>query len=563
MTDIHKQTNIADTIDANKVLHAQRASGSYQAVEDTLAPDVASVGFRHPGGYLFYRNVDFGDGKNTTFMAVLSADQEATGKNLEIRLDSPSGILIGSLSLSGGDETIFTEQYTSLMQTVTGVHDVYLVSPNAVSIRIDWCIFSSYTGKESPEEKAERMRWWNHARFGMFVHWGAYANFPFDQTGPVSGYTEWVQSDSKISKEDYDRMAVSTFQPQQWDANAIVNLAKKAGQKYIVFTSKHHEGFSMFDTHVTGFREYSLMHYGVYHGPDPLLELAEASRAAHIPVGCYYSTMDWHHKASVNWGSIRDKAHYVADMKAQLRELIENYNVDILWFDGEWVDWWTASDGQELYRYLRTIKPSLIINNRVGKRAPTDGDFGTPEQEIPANGLDYDWESCITMNNNWGYAPYDHNWKSPVWIVQSVVDTASKGGNILLNIGPDAQGVVPKPCADSMRTAGEWLAAYGDSIYGTTASPFAEALPFGAATKKGGVLYLHITNWPQNGQISLPALKNRIIGVHAMGTSMPLTYTVTDDTMSISLPTVIPHMMDTVIEVLVQGIPQAAAHPQN
>ena len=131
MTDIHKQTNIADTIDANKVLHAQRASGSYQAVEDTLAPDVASVGFRHPGGYLFYRNVDFGDGKNTTFMAVLSADQEATGKNLEIRLDSPSGILIGSLSLSGGDETIFTEQYTSLMQTVTGVHDVYLVSPNA------------------------------------------------------------------------------------------------------------------------------------------------------------------------------------------------------------------------------------------------------------------------------------------------------------------------------------------------------------------------------------------------------------------------------------------------
>lgn len=548
-----------ETTGANSVLHAQQAGGGYEAAADSLAPDAASVGFTQPGGYIAYRGVDFGEGENTTFMAVLSSGKEAVGKALQVRLDSPAGDLIASLTLTGGDETVFAEQYASLTQAVTGVHDVYLTAPDAAGVHIDWCIFSPYTGEETAEEKEERMAWWNDARFGMFIHWGAYANFPFDETGPAPGYTEWVQGDLKISKEDYEQMAVAGFNPQSWDANAIVKLAQEAGQKYIVFTSKHHEGFSMFDTQVTGFKDWSLTGYGVYQGPDPLKELAEASREAGIPFGCYYSTMDWHHDATVNWGSMLDKPHYVADMKAQLRELIENYDVDILWFDGEWVDWWTTQDGQDLYRYLRTIKPSLILNNRIGKRAATDGDFGTPEQEIPANGLDYDWESCITMNGNWGYAPYDENWKSPTWIVQSVVDTASKGGNILLNVGPDAQGVVPEQCAENMRTAGEWFAAYGDSIYSTTASPFAEALSFGAATKKDGVLYLHVTNWPQNGQITLPALKNTVTGVQVMGTDTPLAYAVNGDTMTITLPDTAPNAMDTVIEVLVEGVPQPAA----
>ena len=544
--------------DAAGIIHAQEAQGRYHTAPTALAPDASSMEFTENGGYLAYRGIDFGSGASTTFMAVLAVPEKAVGKALEIHLDTPNGDILGVLTMkdSGGD-TIFAEQYASLSKTVSGVHDVYLVAPEAAGVHLDWFTFSAYDGEETAEEKAQRMAWWNDARYGMFVHWGAYANFPFDETGPVDHYTEWVQDTLKISKEDYERMAVSTFNPQHFDAEEVVRLAKDAGQKYLVFTSKHHEGFSMFDTQVTGFKDFSLLGYGLYNGADPLMELAEASRAAGIPLGCYYSTMDWRHDATVNWGSMLDKPRYVADMKAQLRELLENYDLDILWFDGEWVDWWTTEDGRDLYRYLRTIKPSLIINNRVGKRAETDGDFGTPEQEIPANGLNYDWESCITMNNNWGYAPYDDNWKSPEWVVRSVVDTASKGGNILLNIGPDEQGLIPEACAANMRKAGEWFAAYGDSIYSTTASPFAEALPFGAATKKDGVLYLHVTKWPQNGQITLPSLQNTLTGVRVMGTDTSLAYTENGGTMTITLPATIPNALDTVIEVLVEGVPQS------
>ncbi len=547
-------------VQAPSVINAENTQERYRASDDTLSPDASSAGITGQGGYLAYYGLDFGNGDMTTFMAVLSVPEEAAGQALEIRLDHLGGECVGALTLesTGGTEA-FDEQYAALTRSITGVHDVYLTAP--VDVHLDCFVFSSYDGTETAEEKEARMEWWNEARFGMFIHWGAYANFPFDELGFTDwADSAWVQYNSQLSKEEYAHIVADTFDPQQWDAESIVQLAQDAGQKYIVFTSKHHEGFSMFDTKVTGFQDYSLLGYGIYDGPDPLLELSQASKAAGIPFGCYYSIQDWHHPSQEDLSrNMLDKTGYVADMKAQLRELIQVYDVDILWFDGEWQSWWNSDDGRDLYRYLRTMKPSLIINNRIGKRAEDDGDFGTPEQSIPIEGLGYDWESCITMNSSWGYAPYDTDWKTSAWIVQSAVNTASKGGNLLLNVGPDAQGLVPEECAENMRAAGEWFRQYGSSIFGTTASPFYDALPFGAATKKDGVLYLHVEQWPASGKLSLPALKNTVLSVNLMGADEDLAFSVQDYVMTITVPSDAPNSIDTVIEVHVDGMPQAAA----
>ncbi len=545
---------------ASDVINAEDVNGKYAAALDALSPDTDSIGLTKDKGYLKY-TLDFADGGAKRFMGVLSAAEESVGQNIEIRLDHLRGECVGKLTLaSTGGENRFDEQYATLTKDITGVHDIYLVGPDGV--HLDCFVFSSYTGEETKEEAAERLAWWNDARFGMFIHWGAYANFPFEPDYADYGknpleYSEWVMDKLQIPPKVYEELTMPTFAPTQWDAERVVQLAKDAGQKYIVFTSKHHEGFSMYDTQVEGFRNFGLMTYGAYKGEDPMMQLAKASKEAGIPFGCYYTIMDWKHDTQSSYGhAIGDKARYVADMKAQLRELIQVYGVDILWFDGEWIGWWTKEDGQDLYEYLRTLKPDLVINNRIGKRHDDDGDFGTPEQEIPNTGMDIHWESCITMNNSWGYRETDTNWKSPIWIVQSVVDTASKGGNILLNIGPDAEGRVPADCTEIMETAGKWFTKYGDSIYGTTASPFEETLSFGKATKKEGALYLHVLNRPSNGKISIPALKNELNSVHVMGDTNELPIEKGEERWIITLPTDKVVEYDTVIVLEVEGIPR-------
>ena len=285
----------------------------------------------------------------------------------------------------------------------------------------------------------------------------------------------------------------------------------------------------------------------------PLKELSTACAKQGVHFGVYYSQLDWHHPAQENdpdregrlayrFNRIRPgmKERYVADMKAQLKELILDYHVEILFFDGEWVPWWTQEDGQDLMRYVRGLNPALIVNNRIGKRKREDGDYGTPEQTIPAEGLDYDWETCMTLNGTWGYKSYDHNWKSTKDLVHKLVDIASKGGNFLLNVGPDATGVIPEPSAQRLREIGQWLAVNGDAVYATRLWN-AKATDAVRYTLNDDALYATFFDWPDDGRMVLAALTPNALtqpvsNVELLGSSDRMTWSLDDSGLHVQLP---------------------------
>jgi alpha-L-fucosidase len=386
----------------------------------------------------------------------------------------------------------------------------------------------SYTGETLAQHDA-RMAWWREARFGLFIHWGVYS-VPAGQWEGETNYAEWFLEETKMPVSQYEKFA-GQFNPTRFDAQKWVRLAKDAGMKYIVITSKHHDGFGMFRSALTD--------WCIKSTPferDPLKELAAACKKQGVKLCFYHSIMDWHHP---DWGVRRpwnDKAgaeppdmdRYTAYLKGQLKELLTRYGpIGVLWFDGQWEKPWTAERGDDLYNYVRGLQPNIIINNRVGKPADSPskigfanrgriGDYGTPEQEIPATGLGpgVDWESCMTMNDHWGYNKNDHNWKSGTTLVRNLIDCASKGGNYLLNIGPTAEGVFPDASIERLAEIGAWMKVNGKAIYGTTASPLAKPLPWGRCTAKisGGAatLYLHVFDWPGDGVLLVPGLKNKI-----------------------------------------------------
>ncbi|MCL1668142.1 alpha-L-fucosidase [Elizabethkingia ursingii] len=320
---------------------------------------------------------------------------------------------------------------------------------------------------ESKQDFDKRMKWFKEAKFGMFIHFGLYSQLGGEYKGkPGGGYAEWIQADLDIPSDEYAKL-IKTWNPKDLNPDKIVKLAKDAGMKYLVITTKHHEGFCLWDSAYTNFDIAS----SPMKGHDILKEFADACKKYGLKFGTYYSIIDWHHDSQYrnpnakntadHWGQIsmkpEKKAEYITYIKNQIKELINKYNTEVIWFDGSWASWWDMESGKDLYQYIRSLKPSIIINNRVAKTDQFKKDFGTPEQEHPESTPDYDWEACYTMNNSWGYKKSDNNWKSPEDIINKLNDINNKGGNLLLNIGPDGNGNVPLPSINTLQEVGKKL----------------------------------------------------------------------------------------------------------
>ncbi|MFB9052671.1 alpha-L-fucosidase [Formosa undariae] len=371
----------------------------------------------------------------------------------------------------------------------------------------------------------ERMEWWRDSKFGMFIHWGAYSIIGGERgTKIAGGGAEWAMDKLDYTIEDYEKYP-EMFDPQLFDADAWVTMAKNAGMKYIVLTSKHHEGFALWDSKVS---DYDVMDTAPFKR-DIVKELAEACKKQDIKFCLYYSIVDWHHPQAqgnlypnYNISQHDDPSvvnpefpeYYENYMKPQVGELLKNYgDIGVVWFDGDWISDYTTEMGKDLYKYIRDIQPNTIVNNRVDKgRTGMDGmnnqpgefagDFGTPEQEIPDTGIDTDWEACMTMNGTWGYKPSDVNWKSSEDLIEKLVDIVSKGGNFLLNIGPDGFGRFPAESIRRLEAMGQWTKKNGEAVYGASASPY-EKPKWGRYTQKDGVIYAHVFDWPEDGLLKL------------------------------------------------------------
>lgn len=367
---------------------------------------------------------------------------------------------------------------------------------------------------ETVAQHDERMAWFRDARFGMFIHWGLYAQAGGEWKGqfvpPINGCQEWIMCKGRIPIADYATLA-KDFNPKNYDPEKWVLAAKNAGMKYIVITTKHHEGFAMFKTAASPYNIVDATPFG----RDPLTDLAAACRKHGIKLGFYYSqNLDWHHPGGGgnNWDpAARGDADAYVDTLVipQLREILTHYGpIDVLWFD--------ISKGiitpPRADRILKTVlecNPRILTNNRLG--GGYQGDTKTPEQRIPPNGLPgEDWETCMTMNGTWGYSKFDHDWKTSKEMIRMLCDIASKGGNYLLNVGPNELGEIPQPSLDRLAEIGDWMKKNGSAIYGTSASPFQHAMPWGRVTQKGRKLYLLIFDIPQNRRLGLRGLATPI-----------------------------------------------------
>lgn len=370
----------------------------------------------------------------------------------------------------------------------------------------------------------KRIQWFQHDRFGMFIHWGLYSI-------PARG--EWIRSVERISVEDYQQY-FDEFDPRDYDPKAWARAAKQAGMRYAVLTAKHHDGFCLFDSQHTDYKATNTK-----AGRDLVREYVEAFRAEGLKVGLYYSIIDWHHPDYPAYGdrhhphrddeAFKGKQHnfdnYLKYMHAQVEELVTNYGkIDLLWFDFSYDDLrgeaWRATD---LVRMIRHHQPDVLMDNRLEvsgegfgslvTEQPSEycGDFISPEQIIPPHGLtDYKgdpgaWEACITMNGNWGFHGTDRYYKPAAMLVRKLVECVSKGGNLLLNVAPTARGEIPGEVLGILHEIGAWMHANGDSIYGCGIAGI-DKPDFGRVTRNGNKLYYHVFDNPI-GYLPLPGVQ--------------------------------------------------------
>lgn len=423
---------------------------------------------------------------------------------------------------------------------------------------------------ETPEQKAARMKWFAEARFGMFIHWGLYS-VPAGEYGGKTGYGEWIMESAKIPASEYEKFA-GQFNPVKFNAREWAHLAKLAGMKYLVITSKHHDGFAMYRSALTDWCIKSTPFQR-----DPLKELAEACKAEGITFCVYHSIMDWHNPDYEPRRAWNDTAkgtpnmdRYTDFLKGELKELLTNYGpLGILWFDGEWENTWTTERGIEIYNFVRGLQPQIIVNNRVGRaragmsgmdKGAGVGDYGTPEQQIPSTGFGTGvyWESCMTMNDHWGYNKHDTDWKTTSTLVRNLIDCASKGGNYLLNVGPTAEGLIPDASTERLRAIGQWMQVNDESIYGTQASPFRK-LAWGRCTQRANgtetILYLHVFDWPADGKLLVPGLRSQVKSASLLVGGEKLATKKTGEGIELKLPSAAPDIISSTIILRVSGKP--------
>lgn len=389
----------------------------------------------------------------------------------------------------------------------------------------------------TPAESLDR---WRQMRFGMFIHWG-----PVSLKGTEIGWSRGAQ----VPQEEYDQL-YKQFNPTLFNADEWVSLAKAAGMKYLVITSKHHDGFCLWDSKYT---DYNIM--ATPFGRDVLAELSEACRRQDVMFCVYYSILDWWHPdyPMGSPGGRTEKPNpnmprYFEYVKNQTREIIERYGpLGVLWFDGGWEKPWTPDYARELYRYLREIQPDLLINNRIGGGY---GDFVTPEQKVGEFNRERPWETCMTLGRQWSWKPNDEI-KTLEQCIRTLLHVTGGDGNFLFNVGPMPDGRIEPRQARRLEEMGDWLKRYGDGVYGTRGGPFKPG-GWGASTCRDDRIYLFIMGWPDEGPLHLPPIDRRIISIRTR-TAGEADVQQTDEGITVQMAEADRDPIVTVIELVIDG----------
>ena len=380
-----------------------------------------------------------------------------------------------------------------------------------------------------------RADWFREAKFGMFIHWGLYAQAGGEWQGQrYFGIGEWLMNRAKIPSAEYATLA-ARFNPTNFDARQWVALAKAAGMKYIVITSKHHDGFAMFKSEASAFNIVDATPFG----RDPLRELADECQKQNVKLGFYYSQwQDWRepNAAGNTWefpnATERFGEYFEAKCKPQVRELLSNYGpLGLIWFDtpGKM----TRAQSTELLALVRSLQPQCLVSSRLGNEVGDFTDLG--DHEMPSVVPDGPWESLFTHNDSWGFVPYDQNWRSTRELIQMLVRINAKGGNFLLNVGPQPDGRMPAASVAVLQRVGEWTRQNAEAIYGTTASPF-PPLAWGECTVKPGALYFHLLDWPADNVLRIPGLRGDVRRVTMLRSGKKLSWKRDGNDVLVSLP---------------------------
>ena len=414
----------------------------------------------------------------------------------------------------------------------------------------------------------DRTAWYRAAKFGMFIHWGPYSLASVEASWPIM-----VPKPGGISEAEY-RELYKRFNPSKFDPYAFVDLARAAGQKYMVFTTKHHDGFCMFDTSYTDYKITSTP-----YGKDIVGQLAAACKDRGMPLGFYYSPPDMHHPAfrdtsklaAENWNGEPARPEwplYLDYMQLQLTELLTKYGpVALIWFDG--LHHQEKYGGIRFLELIRSLQPATLVNDRIGM----PGDYQTPEQFIPSgiptkgirfNAVDTSiqqklkptvpkpedfqlWETCMTINDTWAYNMHDREFKSAQFLIRGLVEVASRGGNFLLNVGPQPDGLIQPEFQERLRAIGDWLAVNGESIYGTTYGPVQGAASF-RTTAKDNQVFVHVFDWPSSA-LAIDGMERKAVSAHLLATGQPLKFRQTEAKLQIDLPPQAPDPNVSTIQV--------------